>query len=304
MANQSTDTPRNERIQALKDRGFEYACLDLEDPVLLGNLTINDFSTLRYAYLRDRKSTQDGLTIRGRYFDRDELEEIVLQTIPSVLHFYLQTRNVSRGPSAEEIFIVNDIYRSQSERDISDRLDFQAIPKTSRMQSFRYPYTPAREFIELVTEPYLFMPMPHGLKTALFLTDVMVAIEKMERTPELERYVQMVLRKAADLHVALGTQYVGIRCSDAYSNGGSDDVRKLQEQLGFDLKGYTPIRHVDAIEIFHEYGQVIKDGILSISHIADSYGIGRNTEFGAWISKEWAKVAEEIKRDNPLLRNR
>ena len=271
------------------------------------DLTINDLSALRYVVLNESAS-QSGLTVRKRHFERDELEEMVTQTIPAAVHFYFQSRALSRGPSAEEIFIIDDVYSSQARDNFSDRFDEETLNRFgigSRVHFFKQPFTPAREFIELVTEQYLFMPLPERLRISLYFQAVMEAAKKMERTAELEGYVQKVLRKTADLHVKLETQYIGIRLSDAYLKRGSvDEVRKLQELLGFDLKGYKPIRNVDAIDMFHKYGQVIKDGILGIRSVQSAYRGCNVTEFGQWVFEEWSKVAEEMKRDNPLLRNR
>lgn len=67
-----TGMQRNERIKALEDRGFQYAAIYLDDPILFENLTINDLSVLRYASLSGKDAEKE-LAVRGRHFGMDEL---------------------------------------------------------------------------------------------------------------------------------------------------------------------------------------------------------------------------------------
>lgn len=211
---------KNERVEALKSRGFDYAALYLEDPVVFGNLTVNDLTALWIMYNWEREAYKEGITVRGNHFSGKQLEELVLKTAPSSLHSHFQKSNITQQPSAEEIFIIDDVYRDQGNiRDDFYRAHFSQRFDESALATLdaRMRHTAGRNFVNthgfvsLMAGVYLLTPLPQRVKARLFLKDVIEAVAQQKQTPALEKYVQDVLRKSIMLHNSLETQYLVVR---------------------------------------------------------------------------------------------
>ena len=84
-----------ERVEALKSRGFHYAALYLEDPVVFENLTVNDLTALWVIDRWKSEISKKGITVRGRHFGGKELEEMILKTAPSSLHSHCSRQGYS-----------------------------------------------------------------------------------------------------------------------------------------------------------------------------------------------------------------
>lgn len=276
---------KESRISSLEELGFNYAAAYLADEEIFQGLSLNDTITLwSLAYI------EKGIPqyIRGRNYSWEKLERLVQYDTPISVNDHLIKRGVSGAPRIEEIFIIEDICKNQPDKS-SER--FESGFDCNRSSEYNIclkKYVSEQLAMGLLQGYHLFLPFPDDIKSHLFLPKILKIVSKKERTEKLEKYAKNIIEKSMQLRDSFVNPWLHIR-----NYPGERNIKKLLEEVGFDLKGYKPVGNWSDYSIYHSFAQVVKDDIWKLNNVY-FMDISQDTEtdFQKWIGRELEKSRE------------